>query len=123
MPQFSYLPLVNEKGVFYGPAQVVLEDKTSVEDSLREQTTTSWKKGWSEQTYDFPNTYVTLPLRVIDWNPINTFGEYQNDRFAQRYYTKDLRRGTGNSSPRPLGLVFPRTKKIVNKHKKRWTLS
>lgn len=41
MPQFSYLDIVNEKGVFYGPAQVVLEDKTTVEDSLREQTTTS----------------------------------------------------------------------------------
>ena len=91
MPQFSYLPLVNEKGVWYGPAQVVLEDKTTVEDSLREQTTTSWKKGWSEQTYDFPNTYVTLPLRVLEWNPINTFGEYQNDRFAQRYYTKGVK--------------------------------
>jgi hypothetical protein len=91
MPQFSYLPLVNEKGVWYGPAQVVLEDKTNVESNLREEPTTAWKKGWSEQTYDFPNTYVTLPLRVIDWNPINTFGEYQNDRFAQRYYTKGVK--------------------------------
>jgi len=89
MPTLDISPLTLEKGVWYGPAQVVLEDKTSVESSLREEPTTSWKKGWSEQTYDFPNTYVTLPLRVLEWNPINTFGEYQNDRFAQRYYSKD----------------------------------
>jgi len=43
MPQFSYLDIVNEKGVFYGPAQVGLEDKTYVESSLREEPTTSWK--------------------------------------------------------------------------------
>lgn len=91
MPTLDTSPLTLEKGVWYGPAQVVLEDKTTVEDSLREQTTTSWKKGWSEQTYDFPNSYVTLPLRVLEWNPINTFSEYQNDRFAQRYYKKDLK--------------------------------
>jgi hypothetical protein len=91
MPTLDISPLTLEKNVWYGPAQVVLADKTAVEDSLREQTTTAWKKGWSEQTYDFPNSYVTLPLRVIDWNPINTFGEYQNDRFAQRYYNKDLK--------------------------------
>ena len=91
MPQFSYDPLVLEKGVWFGPAQVVLEDKTNIESKLREEPTTAWKKGWSEQTYDFPNTYVTLPLRVLEWNPTNTFGEYQNQRFAQRYYTNDLK--------------------------------
>jgi len=91
MPQFSYTPLVLEKGVFYGPAQVTLQDKTNVESDLREEPTTSWKNGWSEQAYDFPNTYVTLPLRVLEWNPINTFGEYQNQRFAQRYYTKGVK--------------------------------
>ena len=78
-------PLTLEKGVWRGPAQVVLEDKTMVESFLREEPTTSWKKGWSEQPYDFPNTYVTLPLRVIDWNPVNTFSDYQNERFVQRY--------------------------------------
>jgi hypothetical protein len=88
MPLLDTTPLTLEKGVFYGPAQVVLEDKTMVESALREEPTTSWKKGWSEQAYDFPNTYVTLPLRVINWNPVNTFGEYQNERFVQRYYSK-----------------------------------
>jgi hypothetical protein len=91
MPTLDISPLTLEKGIWYGPAQVVLADKTEVESSLREEPTTAWKKGWSEQTYDFPNTYVTLPLRVIGWNPINTFGEYQNQRFAQRYYTKGVK--------------------------------
>jgi hypothetical protein len=88
MPTLDFSPVNLEKGVWYGPAQVVLEDKTMVESSLREEPTTAWKKGWSEQTYDFPNTYVTLPLRVIDWNPISTFVDDQNSRFVQRYMSK-----------------------------------
>lgn len=91
MPQFSYSPLVLEEGVWKGPAQVVLEDKTDVESGLREEPTTAWKKGWSEQAYDFPNTYVNLPLRVLNTNPINTFGEYQNQRFVQRYYSNECK--------------------------------
>jgi hypothetical protein len=85
MPTLDYSPLVLEKGVWYGPAQVVLADKTDVESTLREQTTSAWKKGWSEKAYDFPNTYVNLPLRVLSWNPINTWGALQNERFDQRY--------------------------------------
>jgi hypothetical protein len=88
MPQFTNAPLVLEDGVWIGPAQVVLEDKTNVESDLREEPTTAWRKGWSEQPYDFPNSYVTLPLRVIDWNPINTSCDNQNEHFAQRYYIK-----------------------------------
>jgi len=88
MPTLDTSPLTLEKGVWYGPAQVVLADKTDVESTLREQTTSAWKKGWSEKAYDFPNTYVNLPLRVLWWNPINTFGDIQNDRFEQRYYSK-----------------------------------
>lgn len=88
MPVLDVSPLTLEKGVWFGPAQVVLEDKTQVESSLREEPTTSWKKGWSEQTYDFPNSYVTLPLRVLEWNPISTFVDDQNNRFAQRYFSK-----------------------------------
>ena len=41
-------PLTLEKNVWYGPAQVVLEDKTEVESGLREQSTTAWRSGWSE---------------------------------------------------------------------------
>lgn len=88
MPTLDTSPLILEKGVWLGPAQVVLEDKTQVESGLREEPTTAWKKGWSETPYDFPNTYVTLPLRVLTWNPTSTFVDDQNNRFAQRYYTK-----------------------------------
>jgi hypothetical protein len=88
MPTLDTTHLTLEKGVWYGPAQVVLADKTDVESTLREQTTRAWKKGWSEKAYDFPNTYVTLPLRVLEWNPTNTFGVIQNERFDQRYYSK-----------------------------------
>jgi len=88
MPALDTSRVTLEKGVWYGPAQVVLADKTDVESTLREQTTSTWKKGWSEKAYDFPNTYVNLPLRVLYWNPINTFGDIQNDRFEQRYYSK-----------------------------------
>jgi hypothetical protein len=80
-------PLTLEKKVWYGPAQVVLADKTEVESGLREEPTTAWKKGWSEQSYDFPNTYVTLPIRYMTWDPASTFVEDQNNRFAQRYFS------------------------------------
>ena len=55
---------------------------------LREEPTTAWKKGWSEQPYDFPNSYVKLPLRVLSWDPISTFADQQNTRFVQRYFSK-----------------------------------
>lgn len=90
MPQFSYTALVLEDDVWQGPAQITLEDKTNVESDLREEPTTARKNGWSEQPYDFPNSYVTLPLRVLEWNPITTFSDYQNERFAQRYYNKGV---------------------------------
>lgn len=80
--------LVLEKGVWIGPAQVVLADKTDVESQLRERPTTAWKKDMTEQPYDFPNTYVTIPQRVMTWNPISTFVDDQNTRFAQRYFGK-----------------------------------
>ena len=82
-------PLTLEKKVWYGPAQVVLADKTEVESGLREQSTTAWRNGWSEQAYDFPNTYVTLPIRWMTWDPASTFVEDQNNRFAQRYFSKN----------------------------------
>ena len=82
-------PLTLEKGVWSGPAQVVLADMKEVESGLRVEPTTAWRKGWSEQAYDFPNTYVTLPIRWMTWDPASTFVEDQNNRFAQRYFSKD----------------------------------
>ena len=80
--------LVLEKGVWIGPAQVVLSDKTDVESKLRERPTTAWKKDMTERPYDFPNSYVNLPQRVMSWDPISTFVDDQNTRFAQRYFGK-----------------------------------
>jgi len=66
---------------------VVLADLADASSHLREQTTTAWKKGWSEQAYDFPNTYVNLPQRVMTWDPISTYADDQNTRFVQRYHS------------------------------------
>ena len=88
MPTLDAASVTLEGGVWRGPAQVVLADKTMIESDLREEPTTAWKKGWSEQAYDFPNSYVNLPLRVLEWNPISTFVDDQNNRFAQRYFSK-----------------------------------
>lgn len=88
MPTLDNSHNILQKGVWIGPAQVVLADKTDVESMLRARSTEAWTKGWSEKPYDFPNTYVDLPLRVLMWNPITTFGDIQNERFDQRYNTK-----------------------------------
>jgi len=88
MSRLDTSSLVLEKGVWIGPAQVVLEDKTQVESMLRERPTTAWRKDWTETPYDFPNSYVTIPQRVMGWNPISTFVDDQNTRFAQRYFGK-----------------------------------
>ena len=88
MSRLDTSPNVLQKGVWIGPAQVVLEDKTQVESELRVRSTTNWRKDWTETGYDFPNSYVTLPQRVMDWNPTSTFVDDQNTRFAQRYFGK-----------------------------------
>lgn len=88
MPRQDTSPNILQPGVWIGPAQVVLEDQVQVESRLRESPTTAWKKAWSEQAYDFPNSYVKLPLRVLSWDPASTFAEQQNTRFVQRYFSK-----------------------------------
>lgn len=88
MPRLDAAPIILQPNVHMGPATVVLEDLADTGSALREQTTTAWKKGWSEQTYDFPNSYVTLPLRVQTWDPISTYADDQNNRFVQRYNAK-----------------------------------
>lgn len=88
MPRLNTSPLVLQEGVMMGPATVVLADKTDVESMIRVRTTTAWKKNPSEQPYDFPNSYVTIPQRVMGWNPISTYVDDQNTRFVQRYFSK-----------------------------------
>lgn len=88
MPRLDTAPLILQPKVHMGPATVVLADLAMTGSMLREQTTTAWKKNWTEQGYDFPNTYVTIPQRVMEWNPISTYTDDQNNRFAQRYSQK-----------------------------------
>lgn len=87
MPRLDAAPVILQPNVHMGPATVVLEDLADTGSYLREQTTTAWKKNWTEQSYDFPNTYVNLPLRTMPWDPISTYADEQNTRFVQRYYS------------------------------------
>lgn len=77
-----------QKDILVGPATVVLEDLVATESELRSKDTTAWKKAWSETPYDFPNLYTTIPVRYIAQNPISTYVDDQNNRFAQRYLKK-----------------------------------
>lgn len=77
--------IVLDDSVRLGPANTVLVDKTDIESDLREEPTTSWKKGWTEVPYDFPNRYIDRPVRFMDYNQISTFSDDQNTRFSQRY--------------------------------------
>jgi hypothetical protein len=88
MSRLDTSPIVLQDKVMMGPATIVLADKTDVESLLRERTTISWKKNTTEKPYDFPNSYVNIPQRVMDWNPISTYVEDQNTRFVQRYFAK-----------------------------------
>jgi hypothetical protein len=88
MPRLDAAPVILQPNVHMGPATVLLEDLADASSYLREQTTTSSKKGWSEQTYDFPNSYVDIPQRVMSWDPISTYADDQNNRFVQRYMGK-----------------------------------
>ena len=87
MPRLDTSSVMLQGQVFMDPATVLLEDIATVGSQLREQTTTSWKLGWTEKPYDFPNTYVNIPQRVMGWNPISTYVDDQNTRFAQRYFS------------------------------------
>lgn len=88
MPRLDTAPITLQPNIHMGPATVVLEDLADASSYLREQTTTAWKKNWTEQAYDFPNTYVTIPQRVMSWDPISTYAVDQNERFVQRYPVK-----------------------------------
>ena len=88
MPQYDYSPILLQSGVNMGPATTVLADLADTSSLLREQPTTAWKKGWTEQSWDFPNTYVNLPIRTVETNPVSTYADDQNDRFRQRYVKK-----------------------------------
>ena len=87
MPQeyFSTQGVTLEQGVWQGPATVTMTDIADAESALRPVDTLTWKKPYSEAPYDFPNSYVILPLRVLDFDPISTYSDNQNKVFSQRY--------------------------------------
>jgi hypothetical protein len=88
MPTLNFSDIVLQPNVSMGPATEVLADLADVSSVLREQSTIAWKKNATEESYDFPNTYVNLPLRTLSFDPISTYADDQNDRFAQRYAKK-----------------------------------
>lgn len=90
MPQMYYSTggVTLEEGVWQGPATVTMTDIADAESALRPVDTLAWKKPYTEAPYDFPNSYVNLPLRVLTWDPISTYTIDQNTRFSQRYTLK-----------------------------------
>jgi len=90
MPQeyYSAKDSLLQPGVWQGPATITMVDVATVSSALRPVDTLSWKNGWSENSYDFPNSYVNLPLRVLGFDPISTYAIDQNTRFVQRYIQK-----------------------------------
>lgn len=90
MPQqyYSTQGVSLENGVWQGPATITMVDIADTESALRPVDTLAWKKPYTEASYDFPNSYVDIPLRVLTWDPISTYVDDQNNRFAQRYILK-----------------------------------
>jgi hypothetical protein len=63
-----------------------IEDLVMTDDMLRPQTTFGYKKGWTAESFDFPNLYIQDPaFPVKNWMPIDTYAQDHNIRFEQRY--------------------------------------
>lgn len=90
MPQMYYTTegVTLEQGVWQGPATITMVEIADTGSALRSVDTLAWKKPYTEAPYDFPNSYVNLPLRVLTWDPVSTYSVDQNIRFDQRYRLK-----------------------------------
>ena len=89
MPQtLDFSAVMLQPEVAMRPATTVLADLADASSDLRERTTFTWKKNPTEHPYDFPNSYVNLPIRVQDKDPISTYAVNQNTMFTQRYFKK-----------------------------------
>jgi hypothetical protein len=90
MPQMYYTTegITLEQSVWQGPATITQVDIVDAETALRPIDTLAWKKPYTEAAYDFPNSYVNIPLRVLTRDPISTYSIDQNNRFDQRYKLK-----------------------------------
>jgi hypothetical protein len=78
--------------VVYGTAPYMAgkgapHDLIELDDSLRPQNTSFFKKYYDQKPYDFPSKDVSckLPQRTLSFDPANTRGELQNGLFLQRY--------------------------------------
>jgi hypothetical protein len=85
---YSMAPEMLQANVWQGPATITQVDVVDGETNLRPNDTLSWKKTYAEYPYDFPNSYVTLPLRWLNYDPRSTYADDQNNRFVQRYVKK-----------------------------------
>lgn len=87
-PTLDFSPIVLQPEVVKGPATAVLADIVDTGSDLRERTTLTWKKNPTEHPYDFPNSYVNIPIRVVTQDPVSTYAVNQNTMFTQRYLKK-----------------------------------
>jgi hypothetical protein len=65
-----------------------VDDMVRVDDLLRSQSTTTYKKGPSMRPYDFPNLYIDGPIVVNTMDPRSTRSDIQNMLFESRYFNK-----------------------------------
>lgn len=63
-------------------------DMVRVDDMLRSQSTTTYKKGPSMRPYDFPHLYVDGPIVVNTMDPRSTRADIQNVLLKSRYFNK-----------------------------------
>ena len=78
-PIYGTAPYMAGKGA---PGNLIL-----VEDMLRPQSTTFFKKGYQGREYDFPSKDMScsVPLRSRSWDPSSSRADVQNVLFERRY--------------------------------------
>lgn len=78
-PIYGTAPYMAGKGA---PGNLIM-----VEDMLRPQSTTFFKKGYEGRSYDFPSKDMScsVPLRTRSWDPSSSRADVQNVLFDRRY--------------------------------------
>jgi len=78
-PLYGTSPYMAGKGA---PGNLIL-----VEDMLRPQSSTFFKKGYQGRGYDFPSQDMacSVPLRTRSWDPTSSRANVQNAVFDRRY--------------------------------------
>lgn len=65
-----------------------INDMVRVDDMLRSQSTTTYKKGQTMRPYEFPNLYINGPIVVNTMDPRSTRADIQNVLLRSRYFNK-----------------------------------